>query len=212
MPPPRLADIGHAPDADRWSLKHDLPASLVVFLVALPLCLGIALASGVPPLAGLISGIIGGTVVVIFSKSPLAVSGPAAGLTVVVVTGAEELGYEGFLLAVMIGGGLQIVFGLLRAGIFAYYFPSAVIKGMLASIGIILILKQLPHAIGYGGSSAEHRIEFGSTASNTFTDIPLALGQFHVGAAIIALVGLMILVAMDRSEKLKKIQWLPGPL
>jgi len=212
MPPPHLKDIGHTPEDSRHSLKSDLPSSLVVFLVALPLCLGIALASNVPPLAGLISGVIGGIFVAALSKSPLAVSGPAAGLTAVVVTGIDAVGYEGFLVAVVIAGVLQIIFGLARAGIFAYYFPSAVIKGMLAAIGVILILKQLPHAIGFSEGRAEHHILLDSLAPNTFTDIPLALGHFHLGAGIISLVGLVILIVMGRSQRLKEIQWLPAPL
>jgi Sulfate permease and related transporters (MFS superfamily) len=131
-------------------LKHDLPAGLSVFLVALPLCLGIALASGVPLYAGILSGIIGGIVVSLISGSALSVSGPAAGLTTIVAaTIASQGGYNVFLLSVIVAGLFQIILGLLKLGVIANYFPSAVIKGMLAAIGIILISKQIPVALGY---------------------------------------------------------------
>jgi len=123
--------------------RADLPAGLVVFLVAVPLCLGIAQASGAPPFAGLLTGIIGGIVVGFLSGSPLSVSGPAAGLTVLVLSAITELGYPAFLLAVVLAGALQISMGLLRSGVIAHFFPGSVIKGMLAAIGIILILRWL---------------------------------------------------------------------
>src|SRR6195952_2629293 len=132
------------------NLKKDLPASLVVFLVALPLCLGIALASGAPLFAGVLTGIIGGIVVGTFSGSQLSVAGPAAGLTVIVLNAITGLGsYESFLLALVIAGVFQMILGLVKAGTIANYFPSAVIEGMLAAIGIILIMKQFPHAVGF---------------------------------------------------------------
>jgi len=132
------------------NLKYDLPASIVVFLVAVPLCLGIALASGAPLFAGIISGIVGGIVVGFFSGSQLGVSGPAAGLAAIVLVAIQELGtFETFLLAVAISGIMQIIFGLLQAGIVAYYFPNSVIKAMLASIGLIIIMKEIPYALGY---------------------------------------------------------------
>ncbi|HRP59126.1 MAG TPA: SulP family inorganic anion transporter [Vicingus sp.] len=135
------------------SWKTDLSSGLVVFLVALPLCLGIALAStGRPDLlfSGIIAGVIGGIVVGFVSNSPLGVSGPAAGLVVIVLTAIETLGsFEAFLLAVVLAGIIQIILGFVKAGIIAYFFPSSVIKGMLTAIGIILILKQIPHALGY---------------------------------------------------------------
>src|SRR3954465_4998973 len=131
-------------------LKHDLPAGLSVFLVALPLCLGIALASGAPVYAGLLSGIIGGLIVTLVSGSQLAVSGPAAGLTTIVAASIISLGdYKIFLLAVLIAGLFQFLLGLFKLGAIANYFPSSVIKGMLAAIGIILISKQIPLALGY---------------------------------------------------------------
>ena len=132
------------------SLSQDAPASLVVFLVALPLCLGIALASGAPPLSGLIAGIIGGFIVGILSGSQLGVSGPAAGLAVIVFNGIQEMpSFEMFLLAVFVGGLIQMLLGFARAGIIGFYFPSSVIQGMLAAIGVIIFLKQIPHAFGY---------------------------------------------------------------
>src|SRR5690606_19846065 len=131
-------------------LKYDLPASVVVFLVALPLCLGIAMASGAPLFAGLLTGIVGGLVVASISGSQLSVSGPAAGLTVIVFGAIQSLGsYHVFLLAVVLAGMIQLVLGMIKAGTIGNYFPSAVIEGMLAAIGITIILKQLPHALGY---------------------------------------------------------------
>ena len=135
-----------------WSyfrqLDHDIPAGIVVFLVALPLCLGIALASGAPLMGGMIAGIVGGIVVSWASGSQLSVSGPAAGLTLIVLQGIESVGgYSAFLLAVVLAGVMQLILGYLRAGLIGAYFPSAVIKGMLTAIGLILIMKQLPHAV-----------------------------------------------------------------
>ena len=128
----------------------DIPASIIVFLVAMPLCLGIALASGAPLFSGLIAGMVGGIVVGFFSGSPLGVSGPAAGLAVIVLDAIVELGaFDIFLVSVVLAGFLQILLGFLRAGIIAYYFPSSVIHGMLAGIGILIFMKQLPHAVGY---------------------------------------------------------------
>ena len=132
------------------SLRQDLPASVVVFLVALPLCLGIALASGAPLISGIIAGIIGGIVVGALSGSGTGVAGPAAGLAVIVFSAIQELGsFEVFLVAVVLAGVIQIALGFMRAGIIGYYFPSSVIKGMLAGIGVLIFLKQIPHALGY---------------------------------------------------------------
>ncbi|MFM1972544.1 MAG: hypothetical protein RL185_1226, partial [Bacteroidota bacterium] len=175
-------------------LKEDLPAGLVVFLVALPLCLGIALASGAPLFSGIIAGIIGGIVVAFASGSALSVSGPAAGLTVIVLNGITTLGaYDQFLVAVVIAGMIQILLGYLKAGVIGYYFPSSVIKGMLAAIGIILILKQAPIAIGYD-----------KTAS-----VP-----YHFGSMIIAGISIAIILFWDL-PKLKKygfFKFVPGAL
>ena len=133
----------------RNELKHwktDVPSGLIVFLVAIPLCLGIALASGAPALSGIIAGIVGGLVVTLFSNSSLGVSGPAAGLVAIVLPAIQYLGFQNFLLAVVLGGVIQFLLGCFRAGTIGYYFPTAVIKGMLVAIGLIIILKQIPHA------------------------------------------------------------------
>ena len=133
-----------------FKFKSDIPASIVVFFVALPLCLGIALASGAPLFSGLIAGIIGGIIVGIISGSQIGVSGPAAGLAAIVFTAIGDLGgFQNFLLAVVLGGLIQFVFGILRAGVIGYYFPSSVIRGMLTGIGIIIIIKQVRHFFGY---------------------------------------------------------------
>lgn len=194
------------------ALRHDLPASLVVFLVALPLCLGIAVASGAPPLAGIVTGVVGGILVSWLSGSHIAVSGPAAGLTVVVLAAIGQLGYEGMLLATCLAGLMQIAFGALRAGVVAHYVPSAVIKGMLASIGLILMLKQIPHAIGldtdFEGDEAFAQLD----GRNTLTEIPYALGHFHVGATILAALGLVLLVVLDKTRIRERLRWLPPPL
>lgn len=184
-------------------LKEDLPAGLVVFLVALPLCLGIALASGAPLFSGIIAGIIGGIVVAFASGSALSVSGPAAGLTVIVLNGITTLGaYDQFLVAVVIAGMIQILLGYLKAGVIGYYFPSSVIKGMLAAIGIILILKQAPIAIGYD-KAASVPYHFGSMiiagisiAIILFWDLPTlkkyGFFKFVPGALIAVIVGVSL--------------------
>jgi MFS superfamily sulfate permease-like transporter len=183
-------------------LKYDLPAGLVVFLVALPLCLGIALAStGNPELlfAGIISGVVGGIVVGSISGSQLGVSGPAAGLVVIVFTAIETLGsFQAFLLAVVISGIFQFVAGNLKAGIIGYYFPSSVIKGMLAAIGIILILKEIPHALGFDpGKSAE--LGFHDTQSKgTYRDILSAVKHAEIGAVMLSIFSLFIILVFER--------------
>jgi MFS superfamily sulfate permease-like transporter len=154
-------------------LKHvgaDASASIVVLLVALPLCLGIALGSGAPLFSGIIAGVVGGIVIGILSGSQLSVSGPAAGLTVIVATAITKLQvYEAFLLAVVIGGLLQVVLGFLKAGVIGDYVPNAVIKGMLAAIGLILILKQFPHLIGYDTDFEGDESFVQANDENTFT-------------------------------------------
>jgi MFS superfamily sulfate permease-like transporter len=131
-------------------LGQDIPAGLVVFLVALPLCLGIALASGAPLMSGIVAGVIGGLLVSWASGSQVSVSGPAAGLTVIVMTAIEQQGgFQALLLSVVLAGAMQTVLGFAKAGTIGAYFPASVIKGMLAAIGLILILKQIPHAVGY---------------------------------------------------------------
>lgn len=196
-------------------LKNDLPAGLVVFLVALPLCLGIALASGAPLFSGIIAGIVGGTVVAFTSGSALSVSGPAAGLTVIVLNAITQLGsYEVFLLAVVLAGLIQIALGFLKAGIIGYYFPSSVIKGMLAAIGIILILKQLPHAIGYDKDNEGDFDFLQSDGQNTFSEIFNSLNYVHPGAIIIAAISLFILILWERPflKKYSFFKIVPGAL
>ncbi len=193
-------------------LKQDLPAGVVVFLVALPLCLGIAHASGVPPLAGVVSGIVGGLVVALVSGSHTAVSGPAAGLIVIVLGAAETLGYPGLLLATFLSGLLQIVFGLARFGGIASLFPASVVKGMLVAIGVILVLKQIPHAVGYSGDFEGDMTFRQSDGRNTLTEIPFALGHFHVGALLISVTGLALILLEERIAWLKRLRWIPGPL
>lgn len=196
-------------------LKNDLPAGLVVFLVALPLCLGIALASGAPLFSGIITGIVGGIVVASVSGSQLSVSGPAAGLTVIVFNAITSLGtYEVFLCAVVLAGLIQIALGYLKAGIIGYYFPSSVIKGMLAAIGIILILKQLPHAVGYDKDNEGDFDFIQSDGQNTFSEILNALDYIHPGAVIIALISLFVLIMWERPylKKFTFFKIVPGAL
>ena len=172
--------------------KHigkDAPASLVVFLVALPLCLGIALASGAEPIAGVIAGIIGGLIVAPISGSHVGVSGPAAGLAVIVYDGIQEVGFEAFLLAVVIGGLAQLVLGVLKAGVVGKYFPSSVIQGMLAAIGIIIFIKQIPHGLGYAGAE-------GTTKADKVFDVLLLLGDNISYASATATVVTFVCVAI----------------
>lgn len=194
--------------------KTDIQAGLVVFLVALPLCLGIALASGAPLFAGVISGVIGGIVVGILSSSQLSVTGPAAGLTAIVLAAITTLGsYETFLLAVVLAGLIQILMGLAKAGTISNYFPSNVIEGMLMAIGIIIILKQLPHAIGY---DVDHEADFffieKETGHNTFSALIDAVNYSHLGAIFVTLVSLAILITFNKVQFLKKIKVIPPAL
>ncbi|MGB1268779.1 MAG: SulP family inorganic anion transporter [Flavobacteriaceae bacterium] len=197
------------------NLKNDLPASIVVFFVALPLCLGIALASGAPLFSGLIAGIIGGVIVGGLSGSNIGVSGPAAGLAAIVLTAIGTLGgYENFLVAVVLGGIIQLVFGLLKAGIIGYYFPSSVIKGMLTGIGIIIILKQIPHFFGYD-ADPEGDFSFMQTdGENTFSSILNTFKYIQPGSALIGMIGLAILLLWDKvlTKKSKVFQIIQGPL
>ena len=196
-------------------IKNDLPASIVVFFVALPLCLGIALASGAPLFSGIIAGIIGGIIVGAASGSPLGVSGPAAGLAVIVFTAIETLGsWPAFLLAVVLAGVIQLAMGYARAGFIAYFFPSSVIKGMLTGIGLLIILKQIPHALGYD-KDMEGDFSFAQlTGENTFSAISSAFEAFSMGAFIISALSLFILVFWDKvlSKKHKIFQLIQGPL
>lgn len=196
-------------------IKHDLPSGLVVFLVALPLCLGIALASGAPLFSGIIAGIVGGTIVAFTSGSALSVSGPAAGLTVIVHGAIHDLGnYQTFLLAVLLAGLIQIALGFLKAGIIGYYFPSNVIKGMLAAIGIILILKQIPHAIGYDIDNEGDFYFVQADGENTFSEIINSINHIHPGAVIIAIISLLILIAWEQQlmKRFATFKVIPGAL
>jgi MFS superfamily sulfate permease-like transporter len=193
-------------------LGRDLVAAIVVFLVALPLCLGIALASGAPLFAGIVSGIVGGLVVGPLSGSHTSVSGPAAGLTAVVLAQITALGaYETFLLAVALAGVLQLGFGLARVGALSAFVPTSVIKGLLAAIGVILILKQIPHVFGHH-SDPEGEMRFEQPdRENTFSALLEIYTDLHMGAALIGLLSVALLVAWSCSERLAK-SWFPGPL
>lgn len=192
----------------------DLAAGLVVFLIALPLCLGIALASGAPLYSGIIAGVVGGIVIGAVSKSNLSVSGPAAGLTAIVLSAINELGgaFDVFLCAVVIAGAIQIGLGFLKAGNIGNYIPSNVIQGMLAAIGVIIILKQVPHAIGFDKDYEGNFSFFDPTGSNTFYAIYQALNFFSIGAALIAIISIAILLTWEKVKPLKKLIFLPGPL
>lgn len=182
------------------SYKKDFPASIVVFLVALPLCLGIALASGAPLLSGVIAGIIGGIVVASFSGSAVGVSGPAAGLAVIVFHSIQDLGsFEAFLCTVVLAGVIQILLGVLKAGVIGYYFPNAVIKGMLTGIGINILLQQIPNAIGYIGPDHE---------------LTLSISNITTGAIIVTAVSLFLLISWEKPfvQKNKLLKIIPGPL
>jgi MFS superfamily sulfate permease-like transporter len=195
--------------------RYDLPAGLVVFLVALPLCLGIALASGAPLFSGIIAGIVGGTIVALASDSQLGVSGPAAGLVVIVLAGVEELGtFEIFLLALVFAGVIQLAMGYLRMGVVAYYFPVAVIKGMLAAIGIIIILKQLPHAFGVDSDYEGDLAFWQENGKNTFTALGDLFSALSPGATLVAVVslGILILWGSPMMQKQGWTQYLPGAL
>lgn len=235
------------------SLKNDLPAGLVVFLVALPLCLGIALASGAPLFSGIIAGVVGGIVVGLISGSSLGVSGPAAGLTTIVLAAiasftpefaalnidpatfpAEAVkagltlevyeanmeavriaaGFRIFLVTVVLAGAIQIILGLVRAGIIGYYFPSSVIKGMLAAIGLILILKQIPHALGFDKDLAGDEDFVQKDKHNTFTEIYYAIRYNSTGAVIISVISLGFLLLFDRPfmKKIALFKFVPGAL
>ena len=196
-----------------WST--DFPSSVVVFLVALPLCLGVALASGAPLFAGLLAGIIGGVVVGALSGSPLSVSGPAAGLTSIVAASILDLGsYQSFLLAVVLAGGFQIILGFIKAGAIGHFFPASVIKGMLAGIGVILILKQIPHAVGYDVDFEGDESFFQSDGKNTFSEILEAWDFLTPGAIVIALLSIAILILWDSNllRRYKFFQVVPAPL
>lgn len=197
------------------SLGKDFPAGLVVFLVALPLCLGISLASGAPLFAGIVTGVVGGLVVSWLSGSQLSVSGPAAGLTVIVLNGIETLqSYEAFLLAVVLAGILQVALGFLKAGVIGLYFPSSVIKGMLAAIGLILILKQIPHFMGADDDFFGEMNFFQPDGRNTFSGIIHAFSAIQLGALLIGVLSMAVLILWEQSfmKRIKLFKLVPGAL
>lgn len=187
--------VFHSEDYKKSAIR-DIPAGLVIFLVAVPLCLGIALASGAPMMSGILAAISGAIIIPLISKSQLSVSGPAAGLTAIVLSGIEQVGgFDIFLISVIIGGVVQMILSVLNAGYIAYFFPNAVIKGMLSAIGITLIIKQVPVAMGAGGTSG--------------LDVFVCS---NMGSIIISLISLAALIFWDRNKLLSKIYWLPGAL
>ena len=200
------------------SFKHigsDLPAGLVVFFVALPLCLGIALASGAPLFAGIIAGVVGSIVVGSLSGSQLGVSGPAAGLIVIVVAAIRDLGsFELFLMAVVLAGVVQLIAGFMKAGVIAYYFPSSVIKGMLAAIGLILIMKEIPHALGYDVDFMGDEDFAQADGHNTITELYYAVIYSSPGAIILSIISMALLILFDRPfiRKFKISTFIPGAL
>lgn len=195
------------------NVAGDVAAGLVVFLVALPLCLGVALASGAPLYSGITSGIVGGIVVGFLSRSHLSVSGPAAGLTAIVLVAITSLGaFDIFLCAVVIAGLIQIALGFLKAGVVADYLPSNVVEGMLAAIGIIIILKQIPLAIGFDKDYHGHYSFEEIGGGNTFTVIADAFGFFTPGAIVVAAISLVILIVWTQIPALKKFIYFPAPL
>lgn len=195
------------------NLKSDFASGLVVFLVALPLCLGIALASGAPLFSGIISGIIGGIVVGYLSNSHLSVSGPAAGLTAIVLAAIADLGsFNAFLLAVLIAGVIQLILGFIKAGTISNYFPTNVIEGMLAGIGVIIILKQIPHAFGYDPDFEGDESFFQSDGQNTFSELFNILDHIQLGSIIVAIISLGILVSWNKIDFLKRIKFVPAAL
>jgi MFS superfamily sulfate permease-like transporter len=193
--------------------KSDFASGLVVFLVALPLCLGIAMASGAPLFSGIISGVIGGVVVGFLSQSHISVSGPAAGLTAIVLTAITDLGaFDIFLTAVFIAGLFQLVLGFMKAGTISNYFPTNVIEGMLAGIGIIIIMKQLPHAFGYDSDFEGDQAFVQSDGNNTFSSLFNVLNYVQLGSIVVSIISLGILLAWDKISFLKKLKLIPGAL
>lgn len=192
-------------------IKENFPSGLVVFLVALPLCLGIALASGAPPLSGIIAGIIGGLVVGYLSNSNISVSGPAAGLTAIVLTAITDLGaFELFLCAGIIAGLIQLILGFVKAGSISNYFPNNVIEGMLAGIGIIIILTQIPHALGFDKDFEGNQTLYSNGFNpDYFSEL---IAGIHPGAIIVTVVSIGILLAWDHIPFLKKMKIIPGAL
>lgn len=195
------------------NLKSDFASGLVVFLVALPLCLGIALASGAPLFSGIISGIVGGIVVGYLSQSHLSVSGPAAGLTAIVLTAITDIGsFNAFLLAVLLAGLIQLALGFIKAGSISNYFPTNVIEGMLAGIGVIIILKQIPHAFGYDPDFDGDESFLQPDGQNSFSEIFNIFDHVQLGSIVIASISLLILILWNKVDVLKKIKLIPPAL
>ena len=195
-------------------MSRDLSASVVVFLVALPLCLGIALASGAPLFSGIIAGLAGGIITGIISGSQLSVSGPAAGLTVIVATAISHINnYEYFLVAVVIAGFIQVLLGFLKAGVIGNFFPTSVIKGMLSAIGILLILKQIPHAVGYDNDVEGDEEFIQSDGHNTFTEFFDLSDNITLGCIIISVITASILLLWETKFISKsKLRTIPAAL
>lgn len=195
------------------NLKSDFASGLVVFLVALPLCLGIAMASGAPLFSGIIAGVIGGIVVGYLSQSHISVSGPAAGLTAIILTAITDFGaFDVFLLSVFIAGLIQLALGFLKAGSISNYFPTNVIEGMLAGIGIIIILKQIPHAFGYDADFEGDQAFVQNDGSNSFSFLFDVLNHIQLGAVVVSVVSLVVLLAWDKVPFLKRLKLVPGAL
>lgn len=194
------------------TLPKDLIAGLVVFLVALPLCLGVALASNAPPIAGLIAGIVGGILVGLLSGSHTSVSGPAAGLTAVVAAQIAALGsFQAFLVAVVLAGVLQVIMGVCRAGFISAFFPLSVIKGLLAAIGVILILKQIPHLLGHDTDPMGDKSFQQKDGENTFSELAVAFFDVHPGAVLVGIASIALIVFWDKIKVLKQSP-VPAPL
>ncbi len=200
----------------KWNtqtLKSDLPSGLVVFLVALPLCLGIALASGAPFFSGLISGIVGGIVIGSLSGSKLSVSGPAAGLAALVLGAITNIGaYDLFLCAVLIAGMLQILMSLAKLGGIANYFPSSVIKGMLTSIGVLIIAKQIPHAFGYDRDEKGNLTELFPFGDEDVHELLQPLHHIDIGVTLICIISLLIMIVWEKPFIKKRVKFIPGAL
>lgn len=193
--------------------KSDFASGLVVFLVALPLCLGIAMASGAPLFSGIISGVIGGVVVGFLSQSHISVSGPAAGLTAIVLTAITDLGsFNLFLTAVFIAGIIQLILGYIKAGTISNFFPTNVIEGMLAGIGIIIIMKQLPHAIGFDSDFEGDQSFLQSDGNNSITSLLSIFDFIQIGSIMIAVISLFVLIIWDKVPVLKRLKLIPGAL
>ncbi|MGQ9918808.1 MAG: SulP family inorganic anion transporter [Bryobacteraceae bacterium] len=195
--------------------RYDGPAGTVVFLVALPLCLGIALASGAPLFSGIIAGVVGGIVVSFLSASQVSVSGPAAGLSVIVAAAVASLGsFPAFLTAVVLAGILQILMGVMRLGLLADYVPNSVIKGMRAGIGIVIVLKQIPHSLGRDQDYIGDLTFLERSGFNTLTDILAAVAVPHPGAVTISVLALAVMIVWERFQPRMAgpLRLLPGPL